>query len=73
MKLPNNDDFDDDDPIGLMIPIGIAGATYTYNFLAGVNGLEAGQGMIILSFLSLIAYITGSSIAVDGGFNRALI
>jgi UDP-N-acetylglucosamine--dolichyl-phosphate N-acetylglucosaminephosphotransferase len=45
----------------ILIPIGIAGATTTYNFLAGFNGLEAGQGIIILSFLSLIAYITGSS------------
>ncbi len=45
----------------LIIPIGIAGATYTYNFLAGFNGLETGQGIIILSFLSFIAYITGSS------------
>jgi UDP-N-acetylglucosamine--dolichyl-phosphate N-acetylglucosaminephosphotransferase len=44
----------------LFIPIGIAGATATYNFLAGFNGLEAGQGIIILSFLSFIAYITGS-------------
>lgn len=45
----------------LIVPIGIAGATTTYNFLAGFNGLEAGQGIIILSFLSLISYITGSS------------
>jgi len=45
----------------LIIPVGIVGATYTYNFLAGFNGLEAGQGIIILSFLSFIAYITGSS------------
>jgi len=44
----------------LFIPIGIAGATATYNFLAGFNGLEAGQGIIILGFLSFIAYITGS-------------
>ena len=44
----------------IIIPIGIAGATTTYNFLAGFNGLEAGQGIIILSFLSLIAYITGN-------------
>jgi len=44
----------------LLIPIGIAGATATYNFLAGFNGLETGQGIIILSFLSFIAYITGS-------------
>ncbi len=45
----------------LLIPIGIAGATTTYNFLAGFNGLEAGQGIIILSFLSLVAYLTGTA------------
>src|SRR3989344_3880542 len=45
----------------ILIPVGVAGATTTYNFLAGFNGLEAGQGIIILSFLSFIAYSTGSS------------
>ena len=45
----------------LLIPIGIAGATTTYNFLAGFNGLEAPQGILILSFLSFVAYKTGSS------------
>jgi UDP-N-acetylglucosamine--dolichyl-phosphate N-acetylglucosaminephosphotransferase len=45
----------------LLIPIGIAGATTTYNFLAGFNGLEAGQGILILSFLSFVAYQTGSA------------
>ena len=44
----------------IIIPLGIAGVATTYNFLAGFNGLEAGQGIIILSFLSLIAYVTGS-------------
>jgi UDP-N-acetylglucosamine--dolichyl-phosphate N-acetylglucosaminephosphotransferase len=44
----------------ILIPLGIAGATTTYNFLAGFNGLEAGQGIIILSFLSFIAYKTGN-------------
>ncbi len=44
----------------VLIPIGIAGAATTYNFLAGFNGLEAGQGIIILSFLSFVAYATGS-------------
>ena len=43
----------------LLIPIGIAGATTTYNFLAGYNGLEAGQGILILGFLSYVAYISG--------------
>ena len=45
----------------VLIPIGIAGATTTYNFLAGFNGLEAGQGIIILTFLSGVAYFTGNS------------
>ena len=44
-----------------LIPIGIVGATTTFNFLAGYNGLEAGQGIIILSALSLAAQMTGSS------------
>ena len=44
-----------------IVPVGIVGATTTYNFLAGYNGLEAGQGILILSFLSLAAYMTGSS------------
>lgn len=45
----------------ILVPIGVAGATTTYNFLAGFNGLEAGQGIILLSFLSFIAYATGNS------------
>jgi len=51
----------------ILIPLGIAGVTTTYNFLAGFNGLEAGQGIIILSFLSFVAYVTGTSwLAVVG-------
>jgi len=45
----------------ILIPIGVVGAVTTYNFLAGFNGLETGQGIIIISFLSLVAYLTGSS------------
>jgi len=44
----------------ILIPIGIAGASTTYNFLAGFNGLEAGMGILILSFLSFVSYVTGS-------------
>jgi len=51
----------------LLIPLGVVGATTTYNFLAGFNGLEAGQGIIILGFLSLVAYMTGTAwLAVIG-------
>ena len=42
------------------IPLGITGATATYNFLAGFNGLEASQGIIILTYLSIISYLTGN-------------
>lgn len=42
----------------LLVPLGIAGATTTYNFLAGFNGLEAGQGILILGFLSLVSYLS---------------
>ena len=45
----------------LVIPIGILGATTTFNFLAGFNGLEASQGIILLSALSFVTYLTGNS------------
>lgn len=45
----------------IFIPIGIIGVTTTYNFLAGFNGLEAGQGIIIISFLSFVSYLLGKS------------
>ena len=45
----------------LIIPIGVLGATTTFNFLAGYNGLEASQGIIILSALALVTYITGNA------------
>jgi len=45
----------------ILVPLGIVGAMTTYNFLAGVNGLEAGQGIILVSFLSFISYLTGTT------------
>ncbi len=44
----------------LFIPIGIVGATTTFNFIAGYNGLEAGQGILLLSALAIVSYSTGS-------------
>lgn len=44
----------------ILIPLGIIGATATFNFLAGYNGLEAGQGIIILGGIGSVAYFTGS-------------
>ncbi len=45
----------------IFIPLGIIGATATYNFLAGHNGLEAGQGIILLAGMALVAFFTGNS------------
>jgi len=47
----------------LFIPIGIIGAANGFNMLAGFNGLEAGQGILILSTLGWISYQTGSGFA----------
>ncbi len=44
----------------LLIPVAVVGISTTYNFLAGFNGLEAGQGILIVGFLSFVAYATGS-------------
>lgn len=44
-----------------IIPLGIVGASTTFNFLAGYNGLESGQGIIILTALSFVAYFSGNS------------
>jgi UDP-N-acetylglucosamine--dolichyl-phosphate N-acetylglucosaminephosphotransferase len=43
-----------------LIPLGIAATTTVYNFLAGMNGIESGLGILITIFLSYVAYITGS-------------
>lgn len=44
----------------VLIPIAIVGAATTFNFLAGFNGLEAGQGALLLAGIALVAYYTGS-------------
>ena len=44
-----------------LIPLGIVGASATFNFLAGYNGLETSQGILILSALSIVTYFTGST------------
>lgn len=45
----------------LIIPLGVLGATTVFNFLAGFNGLETSQGIIMLSALAIVTYITGNS------------
>jgi UDP-N-acetylglucosamine--dolichyl-phosphate N-acetylglucosaminephosphotransferase len=44
----------------IIIPLGVVGASATFNFLAGYNGLEARQGIIILLALALVTWYTGS-------------
>jgi len=43
------------------IPLGIVATTTTFNFLAGYNGLESSQGIIILSALSIATWLNGKS------------
>jgi len=43
------------------IPLGVVATTTTFNMLAGFNGLEAGQGILLMSAISFVAYLTGSS------------
>jgi UDP-N-acetylglucosamine--dolichyl-phosphate N-acetylglucosaminephosphotransferase len=45
----------------VLIPLGITGAATTFNFLAGMNGLEASQGMIVFLGLGVVTYMTGNS------------
>lgn len=42
----------------LIIPIAITGASNAVNMLAGFNGLEAGQGIIITTALTIIAILS---------------
>ena len=48
----------------LIVPIGIVGASNVYNMVAGYNGLETGMGIIILSTLGYVAFVTGKSSAM---------
>jgi len=44
-----------------LIPLGIVGTTTTFNFLAGYNGLEASQGILIFIGLTIVTYLTGTA------------
>lgn len=43
-----------------LIPLGLLATTTTFNILAGFNGLEAGQGILLLSAIAFVAYLTSS-------------
>jgi UDP-N-acetylglucosamine--dolichyl-phosphate N-acetylglucosaminephosphotransferase len=44
----------------LILPVGVVGATNGFNILAGLNGLEAGMGVLILGTLGYLAWVTES-------------
>ncbi|RWX72777.1 MAG: Undecaprenyl-phosphate alpha-N-acetylglucosaminyl 1-phosphate transferase [Candidatus Methanosuratincola subterraneus] len=45
----------------MVVPIGIVGASNGFNIIAGYNGLEAGMGLIIISSIGFVSYLTGTS------------
>jgi len=47
----------------IIIPLAVTGASNAVNMLAGFNGLEAGQGIILTAALTFIAIMSGSPTA----------
>jgi len=43
----------------VLVPIGVLGAANAFNMIAGYNGLEAGMGLLLLSYTAAYAYIEG--------------
>jgi UDP-N-acetylglucosamine--dolichyl-phosphate N-acetylglucosaminephosphotransferase len=44
----------------IIIPVAIVGAANGFNMLAGLNGLEAGMGAIILGLMGYVSFVTGN-------------
>ena len=44
----------------IIVPLGITGASNAFNMLAGMNGLEAGLGILIISTLLFFSFISGN-------------
>lgn len=58
----------------LLVPLGIVATSTTFNMLAGFNGLEAGQGVILLTSLSFVSYFSGNSwVALIGLYMAAAL
>ena len=45
----------------ILIPLGVLGATTTFNFMEGYNGLGASQGILILTALSIVNFLIDNS------------
>ncbi|MBU4451888.1 MAG: hypothetical protein KJ851_03750 [Nanoarchaeota archaeon] len=52
----------------LMIPLGIFGASNATNMLAGMNGLTAGLGAVLISALGVFAFMNGGVVAAAIAF-----
>ncbi|MEM1772422.1 MAG: glycosyl transferase family 4 [Desulfurococcaceae archaeon] len=48
----------------MIVPIGIVGASNAFNMIAGYNGLESLQGIILLGSTLPLLYFTGRSLAI---------
>lgn len=44
-----------------VVPIGVGGASNAFNMLAGLNGLEAGMGLVMSFALAVASYLTGAT------------
>jgi len=51
-----------------LVPLAIVGASNAYNMLAGLNGLEAGLGVVLLSSLGTYAYFSNEMSAAVMAF-----
>lgn len=49
----------------VLVPIGILGASNAFNMIAGYNGLEASQGILLLGFTALYCYMKGIGISIS--------
>jgi len=52
----------------VIVPLGILGASNAVNMLAGINGVEAGVGLVSIISISLFAYINSGLVAASFGF-----
>jgi|GEM_PF-256067 UDP-N-acetylglucosamine--dolichyl-phosphate N-acetylglucosaminephosphotransferase len=43
----------------LVVPVGVVGASNAFNMIAGYNGLESLQGLVLLSMISLLGALKG--------------
>ena len=48
--------------------MGIVGAAYAYNVLAGFIGVKAGQGLLILGALGVVAFFTWNRLLIIVAF-----